>query len=173
MPSREKAGRLRLMAFDVDGILTDGRLYYSPRGDELKAFSTLDGHGLRMLMDAGIQVAIITGRESDIVSHRAANLGIDKVLQGVKDKRAAMANLLGHQGLIFEQAGYMGDDVVDLPVLRACGFSATVSDAHGFVRKHVDYVATAGGGRGGVREACEFILDAQGRLGPMLAQYLS
>ena len=133
----------------------------------------MDGHGLRMLMESGITVAIITGRESAIVAQRAANLGIDRVFQGIKDKRAAMAGLLATEGLTAEQAGYIGDDVVDLPVLRACGFSATVGDGHPFVREHVDFVAQGVGGHGGVRELCEFILDAQGKLQPLLARYLS
>jgi 3-deoxy-D-manno-octulosonate 8-phosphate phosphatase (KDO 8-P phosphatase) len=171
--STANAAAVRLMGFDVDGVLTDGTLYYSGRGDEMKGFSTRDGHGLRMLADAGVKVAIITGRRSEIVMQRADNLGIDLVLQGVEDKRAAMAQLLAQTGLGFEQAGYMGDDVVDLPLLRACGFSATVADGHPLVKDHVHHVSLLDGGRGAVRDVCELILAAQNRLDAMLARYLA
>jgi 3-deoxy-D-manno-octulosonate 8-phosphate phosphatase (KDO 8-P phosphatase) len=168
----ESAARLRLMAFDVDGVLTNGNLYYSPRGEELKVFSSLDGHGLKMLQEAGIEVAIITGRSSEMVAHRAANLGIRHVFQGVEDKRAAMRELRTLLDLDSDCCGYMGDDVVDLPILRACGFSATVADGHDFVKQHVDYVSHKGGGAGAVREVCDFILKAQDKLDDMLQTYL-
>lgn len=172
MDSAAKAARVALMGFDVDGVLTDGTLYYSGRGDELKGFQTRDGHGIRMLADAGVQVALITGRESDIVTRRAQNLGITLVLQGIDDKRAAMEELLSRLGLGFEQAGYMGDDVVDLPLLSACGFSATVADGHPLVLDRVDHVSPFQGGRGAVREVCEFLLSAQNKLDAALARYL-
>ncbi|NSL56458.1 KdsC family phosphatase [Uliginosibacterium aquaticum] len=170
--SAEHASRLRLMAFDVDGVLTNGDLYFTPNGDEIKVFSSLDGHGLKMLQEAGVIVAIITGRKSAMVERRAENLGIRHLYQGVHDKRAVMRELRTSLDLASEHTGYMGDDVVDLPILRACGFSATVADGHEFVREHVDYIATKGGGRGAVREVCDFILSAQGKLEPMLRQYL-
>lgn len=166
-----KANYVRLMGFDIDGVMTDGRLYFSPRGDELKAFFTRDGLGLKMLAKSGIKLAIITGRSSEIVAQRAANLGIDLVLQGVENKKAAMAELLERQGLSFADAGYMGDDVVDLGVMRACGFSATVPDGHALVRRQADYVAAAPAGGGAVREVCELILRAQGRLDAILDAY--
>ena len=169
----QKAGRIALMGFDVDGVLTDGTLYYSARGDEMKGFMTRDGHGIKMLAEAGIKVAIITGRESEIVAQRARNLGISLVLQGIDDKRAAMQQLLSQQGLGFDQAGYMGDDVVDLPLLRSCGFSATVADGHPLVLERVDHVSAFGGGRGAVREVCELLLAAQGKLESALARYLA
>lgn len=164
MRALAKARNLRLMGFDVDGVLTDGTLYFSSQGDEMKAFSSLDGHGLKMLASAGVKLAIITGRRSRAVELRAANLGIELLLQGVEDKRTAMNELLAGQGMTLAEAGYMGDDIVDLPVLRACGFSATVPDGHALVRRQVDHVARAGAGRGAVREVCELILQAQGRL---------
>ncbi|MBI4755613.1 MAG: phenylphosphate carboxylase subunit delta [Betaproteobacteria bacterium] len=173
MRALERAAALRLMAFDVDGVLTDGTLYFTAAGDEMKAFSSLDGHGIRMLAAAGVGVAIITGRRSRAVALRAENLGISLLAQGVEDKRTVLGEMLSAQALDFPQAGYMGDDVVDLPVLLACGFSATVADGHPLVRRHVDYVAAAGGGRGAVRETCEFILRAQGRLDALLAGYLA
>ncbi|CAG4884229.1 3-deoxy-D-manno-octulosonate 8-phosphate phosphatase [Georgfuchsia toluolica] len=168
-----KAARVAFMGFDVDGVLTDGTLYYSARGDEMKGFQARDGHGIRMLADAGVQIAIITGRESDIVTQRARNLGISLVLQGIDDKRAAMENLLARLGLGFEQAGYMGDDVVDLPLLRACGFSATVADGHPLLLDRVDHVSPFNGGHGAVREVCEYLLAAQNKLDPALARYLA
>jgi 3-deoxy-D-manno-octulosonate 8-phosphate phosphatase (KDO 8-P phosphatase) len=170
--SLERARTLRLMAFDVDGILTDGTLYFSSQGDEMKGFGSLDGHGMKMLAGAGITLAIITGRRSRAVELRAQNLGIDLLLQGVEDKRGAMQTLLGQHSLSFAEAGYMGDDVVDLPLLRACGFSASVPDGHALVRRHVDYVARAAAGHGAVREVCELILSAQGKLDAALAPYL-
>jgi 3-deoxy-D-manno-octulosonate 8-phosphate phosphatase (KDO 8-P phosphatase) len=173
MTAREKAGRIRLMGFDVDGVMTDGTLYFTSQGDEMKGFSSIDGHGLKMLAKSGVRVAIITGRRSRAVELRAQNLGVDLLLQGIEDKRGAMAELLARQELDFSEAGYMGDDVVDLPVLRACGFSATVPQGHALVRHRVDYVAAAPAGRGAVREVCEFILDAQGRLDEALAPWLA
>ena len=161
------------MGFDVDGVLTDGILYYSAQGDAMKGFLTRDGHGIRMLADAGIQVAIITGRESEIVTQRAKNLGIDLVIQGVADKRAAMQKLLAALNLDFAQAGYMGDDVVDLPLLRACGFSATVADGHPLVLDSVDHVSALGGGRGAVRDVCEFLLKSQNRFDKAMTRYLA
>ena len=173
MDAASKAARVALMGFDVDGVLTDGTLYYSGRGDEMKAFQTRDGHGIRMLMDAGVRVALITGRESDIVAQRAKNLGIELVLQGVDDKCAAMEALLSRFELGFGQAGYMGDDVVDLPLLSACGFSATVADGHPLVRERVDHISPLGGGHGAVREVCEYLLTAQGKLAALMDRYLA
>ncbi len=173
MTALEKAAGIRLMGFDVDGVMTDGRLYFSPRGDEMKAFFTRDGLGLKMLTAAGIRLAIITGRSSDIVAQRAANLGIDLVLQGVADKRDAMAALLAREGLGFAQAGYMGDDIVDVSVMAACGFSASVADGHALARRQADYVARAPAGAGAVREVCELILRAQGKLDAAFAHYLT
>jgi 3-deoxy-D-manno-octulosonate 8-phosphate phosphatase (KDO 8-P phosphatase) len=173
MSAIEKAAQVRLIGFDVDGILTDGRLYFSPRGDEMKAFFTRDGLGIKLLQRAGIKVAIITGRDSEIVSRRAANLGIQLVRQNVDDKRKAMAELLAQEGLDFAHAAYMGDDVVDVSVMKACAFSATVPDGHFTARRVADYVAEAGAGRGAVREACEFILRAQGKLDDVFSGYLA
>lgn len=169
----QRARGVRLMAFDVDGVLTDGTLYYSSQGDEMKAFNTLDGHGLKMLAQAGIVLAIVTGRRSRAVELRAENLGIELLLQGIEDKHAAMGTLLEQHSMRFSEAGYMGDDVVDLPLLRACGFSAGVPGAHALVHQHVDYLTRAEGGRGAAREVCELILLAQGKLDAALAPYLA
>ncbi len=170
--AQTRAAGLQLMGFDVDGVLTNGDLYFTPAGDEIKVFSSLDGHGLKMLQESGIEVAIITGRKSGMVERRMENLGIRRLYQGVSDKRAVMASLCAELGVATQNAGYMGDDVVDLPILRSCGFSATVADGHDFVKQHVNIVTTKGGGRGAVREVCDFILSAQGKLIPMLESYL-
>jgi len=119
----ERATRVRLMAFDVDGVLTDGRLWYGPRGETLKAFSAHDGLGMRMLADSGVTLALLTSRQSEAVTLRAAELGIAHVIQGSQDKQARFAALLAQLALDPARAGYMGDDLVDLPVLRCCGFA--------------------------------------------------
>ena len=157
------------MAFDVDGVLTDGTLYFTPRGEEIKAFNTLDGHGLKMLAGAGVVLAIISGRGSRALELRARSLGIELLLQGIEDKHSAMQGLLQQQHLDFAAAGYMGDDVVDLELLRACGYSASVPNGHALVRRQVDYVTRSEAGQGAVREVCELILAAQGKLDAALA----
>lgn len=172
MLALERAHKVKLMAFDVDGVLTDGSLYFTSNGDEMKAFTSQDGHGLKLLKMGGVRLAIVTGRRSRSVELRAQNVGIDIVRQAVIDKRSTLLEVLADLGLSFEEAGFMGDDVVDLPVLRACGFSATVSDGHELVRRHVDYVARLPAGRGAVREVCELILRAQGKLEYAMAPFL-
>ncbi|MFM9982021.1 MAG: KdsC family phosphatase [Burkholderiales bacterium] len=161
------------MIFDVDGVLTDGRLYYTDSGAEMKAFSTLDGLGIRMLMSSGIEIAIITGRRSEVVSHRARDLGISHVLQGVAEKRPAFLGLTASLGLAPESCGYMGDDLVDLPVLTRCGFAATTREAPEIVKRHAHFISTQPAGAGAVREVCEMILKAQGKLDAALAPYLA
>jgi 3-deoxy-D-manno-octulosonate 8-phosphate phosphatase (KDO 8-P phosphatase) len=172
MRALKKAQPLALMGFDVDGVLTDGTLYFGPQGDELKAFSSLDGHGIKLLATSGIEVVIISGRRSRALELRAENLGIHELHMGITDKRQCMADLLAARQLDFSQAGYMGDDIVDLTVLRACGFSATPGDGHAEVRRYVDYVCRAGGGHGAAREVCELILTAQGKLDGLLGEAL-
>ena len=160
------------MIFDVDGVLTDGRIYYADSGEEMKAFSTLDGHGIRMLIASGVGVALLTGRRSDVVGHRARNLGIGTVLQGVDDKRSAFLALAASLKLDPAQCGYMGDDVVDLPVLTRCGFAASTREAPDIVRRHAHFVATQAAGAGAVREVCEMVMRAQDTLDTALAPYL-
>ena len=167
-----RAAHIVLMGFDVDGVLTDGTLYFSSQGDEMKAFSSLDGHGLKMLQRAGVEVAIISGRSSRALELRARNLGVEELRMGVADKRGLLTELAARRRVDLSQTGYMGDDVVDLPILRACGFSATVADGHNEVLARVDYVATRGGGRGAVREVCDLILRAQGKWDAAMAEYL-
>lgn len=159
-----RARELKLMIFDVDGVMTDGTLYYSERGEELKAFNVQDGHGIKMLKQYGVEVALITARSSRAVELRAADLGIAHLYQGVEDKRAAYAALLAQLGLAASQSGYMGDDLPDLPLITRCGFAATVPAAPEALRKRAHFLTRAAGGRGAVREVCEFIMRAQGTL---------
>ena len=169
----ERARGVRLMLFDVDGVLTDGRLYYNDAGEELKAFSSLDGHGIKMLMASGIDTAILTGRRSRVVEHRAKNLGITHVLQGVEDKGSAFLVLVDVLKLDPSRCGYMGDDVVDLPVLRRCGFAVTTRESSELMQRHAHFVATRPAGAGAAREVCELIMRAQGTLDAALACYLA
>src|ERR1017187_154948 len=168
----KRAKGLKLMIFDVDGVMTDGTLYYSERGEELKAFNIQDGHGIKMLKQYGVEVALITARRSRAVELRAANLGIAHLYQGVEDKRRASAALLEQLGLASEQSGYRGDARLDLPLITRCGFAATVAAAPEAVRSRAHYVARAGGGHGAVREVCEFILSAQGALERAISAHL-
>jgi 3-deoxy-D-manno-octulosonate 8-phosphate phosphatase (KDO 8-P phosphatase) len=152
--------------------MTDGRLYFTAGGEEMKAFHSRDGVGMKMLQSAGIQLAIVTGRTARVVELRAQNLGITHLRQGIEDKRSALAELARELGLDLAQCGYMGDDVVDLAVLAACGFSASVPDGDPRVRAAVDYVSTAPAGSGAVREVSEFVLRSQDRLDAALKPWL-
>lgn len=167
-----RAKLIRLVAFDVDGVMTDGGLYFSDSGEEFKRFNSLDGHGLKMLKASGVETAIITGRTSRCVTARAQNLGITHVYQGVEHKLEAMVTLLKKLGLSRDAAAYMGDDVVDLTVMRHVGLSISVPESPQLVREHSNYVTRRSGGHGAVREACELIMSAQGTLDAQLAPYL-
>jgi 3-deoxy-D-manno-octulosonate 8-phosphate phosphatase (KDO 8-P phosphatase) len=156
-----RARRVRLMVFDVDGVLTDGALYRPEAGGEIKVFHVRDGHGLKMLQESGVQLAILSGRRSSAVEARAAELGIKIVEQGSSDKGTAFERMLSRLGVSASAAGYMGDDFPDLPVLARCGFAASVSDAPKAVRRSAHYIARAAAGRGAAREVCEFIMQAQ------------
>lgn len=167
-----RAKLIRLMAFDVDGVMTDGGLYLSDSGEEFKRFNSLDGHGMKMLRASGVEVAIITGRASHCVAARAENLGIAYVFQGVENKLETMIDLLNKLKLSRDAAAYMGDDVVDLSVMRHVGLAISVPESPQLVREHSSYVTQRGGGHGAVREACELIMSAQGTLDAQLALYL-
>lgn len=167
-----RAKLIKLVAFDVDGVMTDGGLYLSDSGNEFKRFNTLDGLGIKLLQASGIKVAIITGRTSQCVTLRAQNLGIAHVYQGVEHKLNAMNDLLDKLKLTRDAAAYMGDDVVDLTVLRNVGLAISVPDAPQLVREHANYITQRRGGHGAVREACELIMHAQGTLNAQLAPYL-
>ena len=161
------------MIFDVDGVLTDGTLLYGPRGEELKAFSAHDGHGIKMLAASGVGCALLSGRRSAAVAARAAELGIAMVLQGIEDKLAFFQTMTREQGLNPEHTGYMGDELVDLPVLTRCGFACAPHEAPEAVRTRVHYVAEAAAGRGAVREVCEVLMRAQRTFDPALRKYLA
>jgi len=158
----DKAAKVRLFLTDVDGVLTDGGIVLSSDGVETKRFHVRDGHGIKMLSRAGIRVGVLTGRTSEVVEFRSRELGIHIVRQGAKDKLLIWADILKEQGVSPEEVAYVGDDIVDLPVLRAAGFSAAPCDAEQYVLDTVDFISSRPGGMGAVREIIEFILNASG-----------
>ena len=168
-----RARLIRLAVFDVDGVLTDGGLHYSDSGEETKIFDVRDGHGMKMLQSSGVRLAIITSRSSRAVARRAENLGIDLVFQGVEDKLAAFESLSLRVGAERDACSYMGDDWIDLPVLKRCGLALTVPDAPAVVRERAHYVTRAAAGHGAAREACELIMQAQGTFDARLAPFLA
>ena len=168
-----KAAAVKLLILDVDGVMTDGRIYFTPTGEEMKSFHTLDGHGLKMLQKSGVKVAIITGRDAPCVAHRAKNLNIDYYYAGIADKHSCFQKLLQESGISPEQCAYMGDDVVDLPVMLRVGLTIAPPQAHSYVLKRALFITKAAAGAGAVREACEFILSAQNNLETAMAEYLS
>jgi len=161
---RAKAKKIKLLLLDVDGVLTDGRIILDGMGNELKGFHVRDGHGIKMAQHSGIVIGIITGRTSDVVNVRARELGIQEVHQGSLEKISVYESILSKYGLRDEEVAFMGDDIVDLDVLKRAGFSVTVADADPSVMKHVDFVTKKEGGRGAVREFINFILMSQGKL---------
>ena len=161
------------MIFDVDGVLTDGTLLYGPAGEELKAFSAHDGHGLKMLAESGVACALLSGRRSAAVALRAKELGIAEVHLGIEDKLAVFSTLMEQKGLKAQNIGFMGDELVDLPVLTRCGFACAPREAPDAVRRRVHYVASAAAGRGAAREVCELVMRAQAKLEPALRKYLA
>ena len=161
----ETLKHVKLVAFDVDGVFTDGRFYLSDEGVESKAFHTQDGFGVRRLINAGIAVAVISGRTSGAVDRRMAELGVEHVVQGCKDKVAALNELIGKLGISADQCVFVGDDVPDLPLLSAVGFSVAVANAVDAVKSRCDYTTSASGGRGAVREVSELVLSAAGANG--------
>ena len=168
-----RAARVRLMIFDVDGILTDGSLHFGPDGEVMKTFNVLDGHGIKLLQQSGVATAIISARQSSIVLRRASDLGILHVQQGVHDKHAGFLQLLEKCQLTPEDCGFVGDDVIDLPILTKVVFAASVPNGHREVQSRVHYVTAAAGGRGAARELCDLILRAQGNYEAALAPYLA
>ena len=168
----DKAKAIKLLVLDVDGVLSDGRLYFSNSGDEIKAFSTLDGQGIKMLQRSGVEVAIITGRSSELVQRRASNLGITHLIQGREDKLTALNELIATVGVNYPEIAFLGDDLPDLAAIRKVKLGMTVANGHHFVVKHADWQTQARGGEGAVREACELIMRAQGSLRAALEAYL-
>jgi 3-deoxy-D-manno-octulosonate 8-phosphate phosphatase (KDO 8-P phosphatase) len=160
----QRARRVRLAIFDVDGVMTDGTLWFGPRGEFMKAFNILDGHGLKLLQKAGVGTAFLSGRKSAAVAHRARELSITHVIQGTgDDKVPEFERLLAKAGVNAGECSFMGDDIQDLAVMKRCGLRVAVANAMPAVKKAAHYVTTAHGGRGAVREFCELLLGARGR----------
>lgn len=168
-----RAQEVRVAFFDVDGVLTDGGLYISEQGETLKRFHTLDGHGLKLLQQAGIIPAVITGRDSAPLRLRLKALGIEHAIFGTEDKRPAAESILATLGLQWSQAAAMGDDWPDLPVMRRCAIACAPAQAHAEVQAHAHYITTAPGGAGAVREWCDLLLIANGSYNRLLAPYLA
>ncbi len=164
---------LRMMIFDVDGVLTDGKVIYTDQGTEIKEFDAQDGHGIKMLQRAGIEVALISGRACKAVEHRARSLGITRLYQGFKVKTQPYRQLLSDSGLKASQTGFMGDDLIDIPLMRRAGFSVAVPNAVRHIFPYAHYITRATGGHGAAREICEMILQAQGLWEKAMERYLS
>lgn len=174
-PGRElarRAARIKLLIVDVDGVMTDCRIILDNRGNEFKAFHVRDGHGIKLAQRVGIKVAIITGRESKVVDRRAKELGITEVHQGSRNKLEAYASILAAMGLKDSEVAYMGDDVVDIPLLKRVGLPVAVADATEETRAHALMVTENPGGRGAVREVTDFLIKAQGRWDEIIKKYI-
>jgi len=169
----KKARSVKLLILDVDGVLTDGRLFFDDQGVEYKCFHARDGHGIKLLRQTGVDVAVISGRKSNSVALRMKNLGIDLVYQGHEDKIAAFYEILEKLSIEPEQAVHVGDDLLDLPIMKRVGLSVTVQDAHFAVKQYADWCTETPGGLGAVREVCDMIMQAQGRFDQVLKSFLS
>lgn len=169
----ERLKKLRLLLLDVDGVLTDGSIVYTDSGEQVKTFNSKDGLGLRLLMDAGVDVGIVTGRTSGALLHRCKNLGIDLIFDGIKDKAAAFDEILASTGLESGEVGFMGDDLIDLPAMTRAGAAFTVADASVEVKNRADMVSDLPGGQGAVRQICERILKARGEWDGIISGFLS
>lgn len=167
-----KASGVKLVIFGVDGVLTDGSLFLGDDGQEYKSFNSRDGHGMKMLQKTGVVIGIITGRTSEVVRIRMESLGIEHVYQGKHDKLPAYEELRDKLGLSDAEIAYVGDDVVDLPIMRWVGLAIAVNDAHPFVVQHAHWQTPRNGGRGAARDVCELVLEAQGNLKTELDSYL-
>ncbi|UCV29226.1 KdsC family phosphatase [Ferribacterium limneticum] len=172
MDTKARAARIKLVVFDIDGVMTDGGLHYTDDGHELKTFNVQDGLGIVLMKRAGIEVAIITGRTSNVVSCRAKDLGIEHVFHGVGDKRTVAGKLLEQLGMHWSELAFMGDDLIDLKAMAQCGLAIAPANARPIVKERAHAVTEAAGGHGAVREAVEFILAAQGKLDAAFAPYL-
>jgi 3-deoxy-D-manno-octulosonate 8-phosphate phosphatase (KDO 8-P phosphatase) len=169
----EKAKKLKLLILDVDGVLTDGKLFFDNQGNEYKSFHARDGHGIKLLRQSGVEVAVISGRKSNSVALRMKNLGIEHVYQGHENKRDAFNEIIEKLGITPEQAAHVGDDLLDLPIMIRVGLAIAVADANFAVKQHADWCTTLSGGQGAVREVCDFIMQAQGRFDEVLNTYLT
>lgn len=169
---RERAARIKLLLLDVDGVLTDGRLYFGNQGEEYKSFCTLDGQGIKALQKTGVNVGIITGRTSNLVARRASDLGIAILVQGREDKWEALQEILQHHPIALDDIAFMGDDWPDLGVMSRVGLAFTVANAHVSVAARAHWQSRERGGEGAVRAACDLIMQAQGTFDAVLASYL-
>ena len=168
-----KAQNIRFLVLDVDGILTDGGLYFDDKGNEaLKVFNSKDGQGIKLLQQADIKVGIITARNSVMVARRAGELGIEYLIQGRENKLMALPDLFGDAEIDYSQIGYMGDDLADLAVMKQIGLAMTAADGHWFIRQQSHWISQYGGGKGAVREACDLILLAQGKFDALLKLFM-
>ncbi len=168
---KEKLKNIKMLILDVDGVMTDGRVIMDDSGREIKNFDVRDGHGIKLIQRYGISVVLLTGRKSEVVLHRARDLDIKEVYQKVFNKKEVLAKILKKNKLTAAEAAFIGDDVIDIPVLKAVGFSAAVADALDVVKKSVDYITQNNGGRGAVREVCDMLLQAQGQWPQIAAKY--
>jgi 3-deoxy-D-manno-octulosonate 8-phosphate phosphatase (KDO 8-P phosphatase) len=168
---REKLKNIKMLILDVDGVMTDGRVIIDDSDREIKNFNVRDGHGIKLIQRYGIKVALLTGRKSEVVKHRARDLGIKEVYQKIFNKKEVFAKILLKNKLDSSEAAFIGDDIIDIPVLKAAGFSVAVADALDIVKKTVDYVTQNKGGHGAVREVCEMLLQAQGKWPEIAAKY--
>ena len=167
-----KIKQLKLLILDVDGVLTDGRLFFDDHGKEYKCFHARDGHGIKLLRQSGVEVAVISGRKSNSVAIRMQSLGVSQVYQGHENKRAAFAEILRNLNLSPRQVAHVGDDVLDLPIMVQAGFAVAVADAHFAVKQHADWCTQTPGGQGAVREVCDLIMQVQGTFEAILQSYL-
>lgn len=168
----DKAKKLKLLILDVDGVLTDGKLFFDNQGNEYKAFHAQDGHGIKLLRQTGVEVAVISGRKSNSVAIRMKSLGIEHVYQGHENKVAAFAEIIEKMAITPEQTAHVGDDLLDLPIMRRVGLGIAVYDANPVVKRYADWCTTRCGGQGAVREVCDFIMQAQGRFDDIVNAYL-
>jgi 3-deoxy-D-manno-octulosonate 8-phosphate phosphatase (KDO 8-P phosphatase) len=168
---KEKLKGIKLLILDVDGVMTDGRIIMDNEGKEIKNFNVRDGHGLKLLQRYGVKVAILTGRLSKVVEHRAKDLDIKDVYQKVFNKKDVFEKIIKNHKISPDEAAFIGDDIIDIPVLKRVGFSVAVADAVDVVKKSVDYITNNKGGYGAVREICEMILKAQGKWSEIAAKY--
>ncbi|WP_455366197.1 3-deoxy-manno-octulosonate-8-phosphatase KdsC [Kaarinaea lacus] len=168
-----RAKNVKLVIFDVDGVLTDGSLFYGDDGQEYKAFHSRDGHGMKMLQETGVQIGIITGRTSEVVLHRMKNLQVQHIYQGRLEKLPAFEELISKLGITPEHVAYVGDDVVDLPIMTRVGLAITVPGAHDLAKQYAHWITSQPAGAGAAREICEMIMKAQGTYDALIAKYLA
>ena len=168
----EKAKKLKLLILDVDGVLTDGRLFFDDKGKEYKCFHARDGLGINLLRQTGVEIAVISGRKSNSVTLRMKNLGVKYVFQGHENKVAAFNDIIRSLSIQPEQAAHVGDDLLDLPIMKRVGLSIAVNDANDSVKEYADWCTKTPGGQGAVREVCDFIMRSQGTFEGMLKSYM-